>query len=458
MRSQSEEPTVYRPTVTRALPEGAEVFEEAGKTFARFTDSKGEPQTRAVTVPDKGPHAGTKRIVIESSFYVARYRDASGVLRTVSTQCRTEKEARARLADLCAEVQRQTQVKSADGKPAKTDPETILFAVVLRRYLAYQKSRQANPSHLADIERRAKRLARNCRLRYLADLKPSVVRKWFAEREAEGMTAAMRNRYLAVLAGLGEWCVRTGLLAASPTAGIERFTEQGDLGSKAVVAKKRSLTEEELDRLVQVALLRPLAEYGRSIDVQTDAGSAEHLSFVALTVDSMSAFANRARKLLKADPVLVAKLEYQGWKQALVYKLLVLAGLRRSELVSLQIGSLDLDASTPYLVAGGRAAGSAESVRIPLREDLAVDLRRWLGYLKQSLPASQKAAKADMPVETLLFKLPGALAKTLDRDLHAANIAQVDSQGCVVDVYAVRTGRGGRLAVKGKPLPSLRTG
>lgn len=55
----------------------------------------------------------------------------------------------------------------------------------------------------------------------------------------------------------------------------------------------------------------------------------------------------------------------------MIYKTLVLTGLRKGELASLTIGNLDLDGPTAYatLDAGDTKAGQAADV--PLRADLA---------------------------------------------------------------------------------------
>src|SRR4051812_18082675 len=88
--------TVFRKTTTRPLPPGAEIFVRKGEHCARWKDRKGKARTAPLTVGNDG----SERIVTESPFYVAKYRDGSGVVQTVSTGCRDETAARQVLADL----------------------------------------------------------------------------------------------------------------------------------------------------------------------------------------------------------------------------------------------------------------------------------------------------------------------------------------------------------------------
>ena len=70
---------VFKPLVYKALPDAAELFTRKGERFAKWTDRRGRTRTAPVAVPERGKHAGELRIVVESSRYVAKYRDAEGL-------------------------------------------------------------------------------------------------------------------------------------------------------------------------------------------------------------------------------------------------------------------------------------------------------------------------------------------------------------------------------------------
>jgi hypothetical protein len=59
----------------------------------------------------------------------------------------------------------------------------------------------------------------------------------------------------------------------------------------------------------------------------------------------------------------------------LIYRTLVLTGLRRGELASLSIGSMELDAPKPFAVLAAGDEMNGQGSGIPLRADLVVELR-----------------------------------------------------------------------------------
>ena len=68
---------VYKPTYTKPLPDGAELFTRNGERFARWTDGRGRKRTAKVTVPKRGKHAGKMRVVRECGTYTAKYRNGA---------------------------------------------------------------------------------------------------------------------------------------------------------------------------------------------------------------------------------------------------------------------------------------------------------------------------------------------------------------------------------------------
>ena len=78
----------------------------------------------------------------------------------------------------------------------------------------------------------------------------------------------------------------------------------------------------------------------------------------------------------------------------MIYKTLVLTGLRKGELASLTVGQLVLDADPPFLVLDAADEKNREGSTIPLRADLAADLRQWLA---DKARAVQDAARDGRP-------------------------------------------------------------
>jgi hypothetical protein len=66
--------TVFKKTVTKAVPAGAEKFTRKGERIARWKDRKGKTRTAPLTTGKDG----SDRIVIVNPVYVAKWRDGNG--------------------------------------------------------------------------------------------------------------------------------------------------------------------------------------------------------------------------------------------------------------------------------------------------------------------------------------------------------------------------------------------
>jgi integrase len=217
-----------------------------------------------------------------------------------------------------------------------------------------------------------------------------------------------------------------------------------------------------------VAELRPLAEYGRESvkreKRRDDAkGKPGPLTYEALTLANIGAAVQRAAEKLRLKAALVAKLRRLGRERGLMYRTLVLTGLRRGELAALTWGDLMLDvprtdakaerkpAPQPMLTVRASVAKNSKAETLPLRADLAQALRDW------------RAECGEPENSARVFRVPAELVKILARDLAAAGIARRvkvkdrkgrdrwridtrDADGRVIDVHAMRTTAGSFLA------------
>jgi integrase len=178
----------------------------------------------------------------------------------------------------------------------------------------------------------------------------------------------------------------------------------------------------------------------------------------------------RARPLLKAltvrkgprrgehyanvRPEVRERLELLGRERALIYKTLVLTGLRKKELGSLTVAQLHLSEPVPYAVLDAADEKNREGNEVALRDDLAADLRDWLAFKLERLQGEARergeSIPARLPPDTPVFNVPARLVKILDRDLVLAGIARRvkvggrwridkrDDRGRTIDVHALR--------------------
>jgi len=172
-----------------------------------------------------------------------------------------------------------------------------------------------------------------------------------------------------------------------------------------------------------------------------------------LTFEALEAAYGRGRGALAGSQQYLGELERLGRERALIYKTMTLTGLRKGELASLTVGQLHLDAACPHAELLARDEKSGRGARIPLRVDLAADLREWLGEKLEARrgEATEKgiAPALKLPVEEPLFSVPQNLIKSFNLDLAAAGIDKEDARGRTVDIHALRHTFGTHLSKNG---------
>ena len=272
------------------------------------------------------------------------------------------------------------------------------------------------------------------------------------------MGARTRNSYLVALRTFCNWCVERDRLPLNPLAKLDRADERSDRRRQ-----RRALTEAELSRLLIVARLRPLAEFGRETVTKSNASigtpqkrSRASWTYKPLTFDQLPAAVDRARERLKGNPEFITQQERLGIERALAYKLAVTTGLRRGELASLTVGQLDLENRCPHVRLNAADEKNRQGNSIPLRGDVANELREWVASLSDCRAGSagvltfrRHAVPVETPTSTPLLNVPKAFCKILDRDLKAAGIPKRDDRGRTVDVHALRHTFGTMLSMAG---------
>src|SRR5262249_30453491 len=256
----------------------------------------------------------------------------------------------------------------------------------------------------------SRRVFDDCGFIRVADLGRGAVESWLGGRLAEGMSARSRNAYLEAVNAFCKWCVGgdAARMRANPFSIIAKANVNTDPRRR-----RRALTEVELSRLLAVAATRPLAE-ARTVR----RGKRKGKQFAQLRAET------------------VQRLERIGRERALIYKILILTGLRKGELASIRVSQLELKTSPARVQLKAADEKNREANALPLRADLAADLTAWIE--EAGLSATEK-----------LFTVPAALRKILDRDLKAAGISKRDDRGRTIDVHALRTTFGNLLSANG---------
>lgn len=456
---------VFKPYVTRPLPAGARLKGRGGKRVAVWTDGAGKKFQALVTAGD------SPRIRERAGTYTAQFKDGDGVVRRVSTGCRSLDTARAVLADL---ERRAEQVKAGIVTQAEVNVAGHADTPVAEHvdaYLAHLERKRGkgarlavNAEHLANVRRSLRVAVEGCGFRRLRDLNRDAVERWVhrllarpdnavvdqagASIEPARLAARTLNIRLCSLTSWGNWLVEAGRLTANPFARLRKIDESDD-----VRRQRRALTAEELRRLLTVARLRPVAEHGRQtlrvLDSGRPAKSRATWTKAELTFDTIVAAADRGRGRLR--PEVLARLERAGRERALLYAVLVTTGLRKGELAALTTDDVLLDGEQPAIMLRGADAKSGQRAALPLRADVAAELKAWLGTQSEGVcrqrvgVAGTVRLRAGVP----LLYVPTGLIRILDRDLRAAGIPKLDDRGRSVDVHAMRSTFGTLLAAAG---------
>ena len=403
--------TVFKKTVTKAMPEGAELFSHKGERWARWKNAKGKLRKARVTTGE----GGQDRIVFESGKYFAKYRDGSDVVRTVATGCRDEDAARSFLGDLerRAELVKSGVITSGEETVGIHGRRAISEHV--KEYLEHQTAKGTTEGHRENTRRFLERITHDCSFGLLTNLDCEKLERWMTHRQKENMSARTRNAYRDAAVACGSWLVGSGRMLHNPFAKAPRADQKSDPRRQ-----RRAMTEGELIKVLDVARRRPMQE-ARTVRRGKRKGEA---------------YAN-LRDETKAS------LERLGWERALIYKTLILTGLRKGELDSLTVGQTFLDESLPYVELNAADEKNRQGSSIMLRDDLAADLRGWLAAELVRLQAEAirngDPIPARLPADMPLFNVPSGLLRILDRDLKAAGIAKRDERGRTLDVHALRT-------------------
>jgi len=426
--------TIYRKKYPIPMPPGAEIITRRGQKLARWQSGKG--QVRTAEVLDDG------HVQFVSDCWYVRYRDANGVMRRESTGCRDKQAAEKFLADILAGVDKvKAGVMSAEEMAAGDRLEEPIGRHV-EDYLAQLtvktvRGRRVSPKHVAHVREHLDRVVRECRFNRLKDISRQALQRWMnklasqprdaEDSDSEPLAARTINMHRAAIVAFCGWCVSEGRLPAHPLAGLPKAEESEP------ARKRRPLTEEEITRLLRTAQERPLRE--------------------AVTIRTGK---NKGKPLARVGDEQRWRLERAGRERALAYKFMTLTGLRRNEMATLTVGALCLDEDNPYVKVEGGHAKSGKAAALPLRGDLADDLRKHIACMaaegrRQESPLPPGCCSAvSVPPGRPLFSIDWRnLLRTFNLDLAAAGIAKKDAQGRTVDVHSLRHTFATLLARKG---------
>jgi integrase len=232
--------------------------------------------------------------------------------------------------------------------------------------------------HVDVVTARARRVTDGCGFKFHADISASRVLAFLSglradQDEKRGISAQTFNFYLQAIKQFCKWMVKDRRAAESPVMHLS------------------------------------------GLNVKTDRRRDRR----ALTVDEL-------RSLLKATARGRTRSGLSGPVRALLYRVALETGLRANELRTLTRTSFDLDGPAPTVTVEASYSKHRRQDTLPLRPELAADLRQHLARLPPEAPA---------------FRLPKerkTAAAIFRADVEAAGIAYRDDAGRVADFHALR--------------------
>ena len=432
--------TLFKKTFLKPLPKGATVKTIRGKLVAKWIGKGGKERT----APVETKADGSQVVRLERKTWVARYRDADNIIRERSTGCTTKAAANVKVTEFVKEAERIAAGVVTKEESQLADWRHSSLADAITDYGEYLTGRKTATKRVKFTKGYLAEGAAACQWTTLGQLEPDRLRRHLDElnadtKDADGETvkgkgAGALNERVTAWVAFGAWLAGKRIrgkranwngqkrLGKNPFDGFGKYDNQADCRRE-----RRALTEGELRRLFAATAERPLNE--------------------ARTVRRGP---HKGKLIANVKPETEARLRRLGRERVLIYKTLALTGLRKGELASITVGQCVLDVDRPYIDLNAADEKNGDGNDIPLRGDLAAELRVWIAD-QDSEPADviKLDGAGNDRSQRQLFTVPDGLVRILNRDLKAAGIPKKDGRGRTIDVHALRHSFGTLLSTSG---------
>ena len=291
----------------------------------------------------------------ESLKYYIEYRDEHGKKRRKAVSP-DKSVATRKLAQMERDVDRK---RNGEFDPYETH-RLRPIADHLKDYEQFLRSKGNSEKHASQVIKRATDVMTNCGFVWLSEIRSAAVQNFIHELRKTGRSVQTSNFYLQAAKQFVRWLVQDRRLFDSPLRGLAAMNVKVDRRHD-----RRALSADEFDRLLHAA------RHGKRVEGML------------------------------------------GTERRILYLFSSATGLRRAELSSLTLRSLDLDGEYPSVAVLAAYSKNGRDDMLPLHPMVVEELRDWLA--KQKLTPSQP-----------LFHLKSAggklrdTAKMMQRDLDAA--------------------------------------
>ncbi len=326
------------------------------------------------TYTAKDPATG-ERITKTAKKWYGRLRDADGILRSVPL-CNDKAAAQAMLAQ---ELRRQERISAGLEEPTPMHVESL--AKLVERFEKHLKNKGDSAKHVSQTVSRINAIIAGTKCQKPTDIKADRVGDWLTKQRNTKKRFSNRtsNFYQTCLGVFVNWLIDHRYLTENPLRGLKKLKVDQDLRHE-----RRALTPNEFTKLIDATESAPFLE--------------------GLT----------------------------GPERALLYIMAAWTGLRRGELASLTVSSLDFKADPPTVSVLAIHSKRRKRDVLPLHELVAEKLKLHL------------ATNANLKPDTPVFNLKSAggwlrkTCKMMQADLKLAGIPYQDEQGLFADFHSNR--------------------
>jgi len=177
--------SLRKKTFTKPLPRNAELITKNGQQFAKWRDGNGKKKTAAVTIGQDG----SQRIVVESPFWLAKFRDGVGVVKERSTGCKDKGAAQTKLTELERRAELVRSGVVTEFQEAIAGHMATPLAEHIKSYLTHLRGRSGSQKHRDSVRACLARLAAECSFRKLSDINVGPLEQWLLDAEDYGLAA-----------------------------------------------------------------------------------------------------------------------------------------------------------------------------------------------------------------------------------------------------------------------------
>ncbi len=406
---------VFKPTYACPIPAGTSIHKHKGRKYINVKDHNGR-KVRAFLTEDG------KRYLKPQRNYAGRYKDYHGARRTI-TLCQDKEASLAALNELVKYIgllragraipalnevspiirDRVQEALRDSGQETKGDQLSRRpLKALSKMYLEDLKASGRKEKHRKEAARCLRVVIEACGFQFLKDICQPPVKEFINKKKAAGLSDRTVNVYVDRLRYFCNWAMRNRLLASNPFVDFVRLDEQTNR-----VREARSLTPDEVDRLLEAVYKRPLQQ-------RKDAGY----------------------KRIKTTTV--KKLTLLGEERRLAYALMLYTGLRVNE--TRQLVWEDVNVKERFVRVRPTTTKNSKPATLPLHSYVIELLEDW----RDKQPDSKQNDR--------ILKIPASNSSfltVLNRDLKYAGIEKTDDVGRVVHLHALRHSFASLLARQG---------